>query len=217
MMIQHPLKGKIIARGLTLCAAIMSTGCVSLLPDAAPAPSIYRLTQSPVSVASVSGAPTVRVAMPDAAKALQGMDVVVSPDGQRLAYAAGARWASPIPGLLQDAALQSLGQYGRITAIAPPTVVRTDYALETRIRAFEAAFDQGPASPPLAKFRISATLTKLETREVIGKREFYAEKRTGEVRVTSIVNTLDTITQTVMTEMSDWIVESVNGQATPES
>jgi len=44
----------------------------------APAPSIYRLTQSPVSAEPISGAPSLRIAVPDAETALQGADVVVS-------------------------------------------------------------------------------------------------------------------------------------------
>lgn len=192
-----------------LGGAVLSSACVSLLPEPAAAPSIYRLSELPVSVAPNIGAPAVRISVPSAPKALQGTDLVVSPDGQRLAYASGARWAEPIPRLLQDAALQALGQRQMITAIAPPTVARGDYALELKIRAFEASFEGNEDAAPLARFRVAATLTELDSRRVIGKREFYAEKRADAVRLRSIVKAQDEITQSVMTEMSDWIVERV--------
>ena len=201
------LSSHVIKRGAVapiLIAALLSSACVSLLPEPAAAPTIYRLTQTPVMAEPSGGAPSLRIAMPDAEKALQGVDVVVSPDGQRLAYASGARWSQPIPELLQDAAMQSLGQSGNIITITPPTVVRADYALETGIRSFEAAFDRGEASAPLAKVRIMATLTDLKSRRVIAKKEFYGEQRASEVRVTSIVNALDSVTKTVMTDMAAW-------------
>ncbi len=194
---------------LVITAAMLSASCVSLLPKPSAAPSIYRLSQLPVLAEPISGAPSLRVSVPGAAKALQGMDIVVSPDGERLAYASGARWSEPIPRLLQDAAMQSLGQSGNIFAIVPPTSVRADFALETRIRSFEADFDRGETSAPLAKVRISATLTDLENRRVIAKKEFYAEQRASEARVSSIVNALDDLTQSVMTDMTGWVQTSM--------
>jgi len=192
-----------------MISALLCASCVSLLPEPAPAPSIYRLTQSPVSAEPISGAPSLRIAVPDAETALQGADVVVSPDGRRLAFAAGARWSQPIPELLQDAAMQSLAQSGNLITITPPTVVRADYTLEPVIRAFEASFDRGEEAPPLAKIRILVTLTDMKSRQVIAKKEFYGEQRATEVRVTSIVNALDSLTQTVMAEMAVWTERSL--------
>lgn len=196
---------------LGFAAALMVTGCVSLLPGATEAPAIYRLTPPPVSVSPIAGAPSVRVAVPVATKALQGSDIVVAPDGNRLAAAAGARWAESVPKLLQQAILQSLGQRAGLTAIAPPTSASADYALETRVRAFEAAFDQGKDSAPLIKVQISATVTDLKTRQIVSRKEFYTQQRAAQRRVTTIVQTLDKATQSVMTDMSDWLETQVAG------
>jgi len=117
--------------------------------------------------------------------------------------------SQPIPELLQDAAMQSLAQSGNLITITPPTVVRADYTLEPVIRAFEASFDRGEESPPLAKIRILVTLTDMKSRQVIAKKEFYGEQRATEVRVTSIVNALDSLTQTVMAEMAVWTERSL--------
>lgn len=208
-MMKTEISFKIIMIGAVCAAALMGAGCVSLLPEPVAAPSVYRLTSAPISVTPLPDAPVVRIAVPISPKALQGTDIVVSPDGYRLAAASGARWSQPLPKLLQDAVVQALGQRDTITPIAPPTSARADYALETNVRAFEAAFDKGETSPPLVKFRISATLTDLTNRKIVCKREFYAEQRSGEIRVTKIVETLDGLTRTVMADMSDWIAQTL--------
>lgn len=200
---------KLAFTALALGAAMISAGCVSLLPNAAEAPSIYRLSDSDTAfVGTVSSGPTIRVAIPGSPKALHGVDVVVSPDGQRLAYAAGAQWAEPIPRLLQSAAVKSLETQGGLIAVQPPTAARADYALEMNIRAFEAYFDKGEMAAPLARVKINATLTDLKTRRIVATREFFATRRASERRVSRIVAAQDEAAKTVLSELSDWVSQN---------
>lgn len=191
-----------------LSACIMLAGCVSLLPTAAEAPSIYRLSDSDSVLAASTGGPTIRVSIPSSAKAYHGVDVVVSPDGQRLAYAAGAQWAEPIPRLVQSAAVKSLEAQGGLIAVQPPTAARTDYALEMNIRAFDAYFDNGENAAPLARVKISATLTDLKSRRVVATREFFSARRASERRVSRIVAAQDEAARTVLGEISAWVSQN---------
>ena len=192
-----------------LSAALLSSACLSLLPNATQAPSIYKLSNNAQFSgqgsldANVKG-PTVRIALPNAPKSLQGTDIVVSPDGQRIAYAAGAQWAEAIPRLVQSATLLKLNSHAGVMAIKPPTAARADYAIELDVWSFEAHFDQGEKNAPLAQVKINATLMDLKTRRVIASREFYAESRAGARRVSKIVEAQDLAIQTVMVQLSEW-------------
>ena len=156
-----------------ISTAISLTGCLSLLPQAADAPSIYRLSQAPMALQVAPNAAVVRISVPVAPKALGGEDVVVSPDGRRLAYAQGASWAQPIPRLLQSAITGAFGQNTSLNAIVAPTVARADYALEISLHSFEANFDQGEDQAPLALVRLTATLTDLNTRAIVGTKRIF--------------------------------------------
>lgn len=202
------IKRKFSLTALVIGAALFSNGCVSLLPKAADAPSIYRLSDGDAALASTTGGPTIRVAIPGSPKAFHGVDVVVSPDGQRLAYAAGAQWAEPIPRLVQSAAVKSLETQGGLIAVQPPTAARADYALEMNIRAFEAYFDNGEMAAPLARVKINATLTDLKTRRIVATREFFATRRASERRVSRIVAAQDEAAKAVLSDISDWVSQN---------
>lgn len=205
------INAKLILTAVTIAVSGFSVGCVSLLPNAAEAPSIYRLSEIDTVSSGSSSGPTIRVSIPGSPKAFHGIDVVVSPDGQRLAYASGAQWAEPIPRLVQSAAVKSLEAQGGLIPVKPPTAARADYALEMDIRAFEAYFDNGEMAAPLARVKINATLTDLKTRRIVATREFFASRRASERRVSRIVAAQDDAAKAVLTELSEWI--SLNSSA----
>lgn len=204
---------KIAKGGICIAAALMISGCVSLLPEASSAPSIYRLSMPPAAVDANANAPVIRVATPAASRALSGADIVVSPDGTRLAFAQGAEWAETIPRLLQNAALSAMAQNPNIRTVTPPTVARANYALELHVRNFEGNFDRGENSAPIVIVRITATLTDLTNRSVVGNKEFMANVRASERRVSSIVAAQDDAARQVMDALSLW----VDSMTTPET
>jgi cholesterol transport system auxiliary component len=157
-------------------------------------------------------AAVVRISVPVAPKALGGEDVVVSPDGRRLAYAQGASWAQPVPRLLQSAIVGAFGQKPSVNAIVAPTVARADYALEVRVQSFEASFDRGEDAAPMALVRLTATLTDLNTRSIAATREFSATRRASERRVGSIVEAQDQATQEVMDALTQWTADITSGK-----
>jgi len=94
-----------------LCGgAIALSGCVSLLPDAAPADVIYRLGVIKLGVPQSPSAKVIRIDRPRASASFQGKDIIVSPDGRRLASAAQAKWAESIPDMVQGSFVNLLGQ-----------------------------------------------------------------------------------------------------------
>ena len=79
-----------LTKTLFLGATLILSGCVSLIPDAAPADVVYRLSATNEGVPQSPTAKVVRIDRPRAASVFQGKDVVISPDGRRLASASQA-------------------------------------------------------------------------------------------------------------------------------
>jgi len=88
-----------IKSGALSLLALAVSAC-SVLPDPAPADTIYRLTSLNKSVPAASTATVIRVDRPVASVVFQSRDIVVSPDGRRLASAAQAKWIATMPNLI---------------------------------------------------------------------------------------------------------------------
>jgi len=91
-----------ISRKLIMLAMVASlSACVSVLPDPAPAPSVYRLGSNFTPVQQSAAAELVRVDRPTASKIFNSSDIVVTDGGQKLSVVAETSWAEAMPVLIQ--------------------------------------------------------------------------------------------------------------------
>jgi len=91
-----------------LCGvAVALSGCVSLLPDAAPADVIYRLGAINEGVPQSPLAKVIRIDRPRASSAFQGKDIVV-------------------PDMVQGSFVNLLGQRAGLVGVIPSSGARTD-------------------------------------------------------------------------------------------
>lgn len=181
-------------------------GCLSsVLPEPAPADSIYRLTPISQTQQPAEDAMVVRVDRPTAPKVLMGQKVVVSPDGRRLAHAGQARWAQAIPDLIQSSFFDMLGTRPGIEAVLPTSGARTDTRVHLTVRNFEAQFDQGPESAPLAIVQYKATLSDAATRNLIGTYDVRKTARAYAPSVSAIVEAQDKANADALAEIADWL------------
>lgn len=191
---------------VSIAMAVGLGGCLSsVLPDPAPADSIYRLSKVTDTVPAVDGATIVRIDRPTAPKALMGIKVVVSPDGRRLAHAGQARWAQAIPDLIQTSFFEELGTRSRIVAVLPSSGARTDSRIHITVRNFQARFDNGPESAPLAIVQYSATLSDAATRNLIGTYDVRKTSRAYTPSVSAIVEAQDKANTEALAEIADWL------------
>lgn len=189
-------------------------GCVSVLPEPAAAPTIYRLTV-PVAGQDMPLEQTnvVNIEYPLASSMLGGTDIVLSPDTRSLTAAANARWAEPVPSLLRNALIDGLTMRGNVTGVVPKGSTRVPYRLNTDIRRFEAVFDRGENAGPLAVVQLKLAVTEAKTRKLIGTRTIYAEQRAGAATVSSIVGAQEGATQQAVDEIVQWLNTSLNTPA----
>jgi len=197
---------KYLASTAMLAAGLSLSACISVLPDAKAAPTVYRLSvPGTLAVNTTDQSIVVNIDYPKAPKALGGTDIVLSPDGRRLTAAAAANWSEPMPSLLRNVLIDTLSKDGKISGVIPNGSTRVPYRLNMDIRRFESVFDQGEDAPPLAVIQINLSLVDTSTRQIIGTHSIEETVRASQKSVSSIVRASDQVSQTAMQNAADWM------------
>ena len=194
-----------LTKTLLLGATLVFSGCVSLLPDPAPADVVYRLSTSNEGVPQSPAAKVIRIDRPRASSVFQGQNVVVSPDGRRLASAAQAKWAEPIPDMVQNSFVDILAQRPGLVGVIPSSGARTDTRVHLTIKSFEARFDQGEGTAPMAVVHYAVTLSNASNRNLLGTFDVKKMVRSSDIRVSTIVEAMDNANQQALNEITDWL------------
>ncbi len=183
-------------------------GCVSLLPKPGADPDIFRLSAAPQSTTSAQS-PLVVLPVVFAPKALRNNRVAISDGGNGIAYAAGARWAAPMPELFHTLQSDMLNAHG-LRSAAVPGGVRGDYTLVLEVRRFEAVYDNGPGRAPLALVRIKARLVDRISHSLLQTTTIEASVRASEDRLSPIILAIDAAAQKATADVAQWTADAVS-------
>jgi len=181
------------------------SGCVSLLPAPAPADVVYRLSAANEGVPQSPNAKVIRIDRPKAANVLQGRDVVISPDGRRLASASQAKWAESIPDMIQNSFVDVLAERADLVGVIPSSGARTDTRVHLTIKSFEARFDEGEDLAPMAVVHYAATLSNASNRNLLGTYDVKKTVRSSDIRVSTIVEAMDNANKQALNAIADWL------------
>lgn len=190
-------------------AAVALSGCVSLLPEPAPADLIYRLSPITERVSNQSGAYVVRIDNPIVAQTLQSQDIIVITDTTQIASASGAQWAETIPSLLQQSVIDHMGTRADMIGVLPTSGARPKYRVSLNIRAFEAQFDRGLEAAPLAVIDYTATVSNAATRAFVGVHDVRQTARARSERVSDIVKAKDQANAQAADDLMNWLAQSL--------
>lgn len=199
------IKTSFLKSSLILSLLGSLSACVSLLPEPAPADNIYRLNVARERVPQTASAKVIRVDRPSASIVFETQDIIVSPDGRRLAVAGGAKWAEVIPVLVQEALVDVMGQRPNLVGVIPSSGARTNTRIHLTIKSFEARFDNGEANAPLAVVHYSVTLANAADRNFLGSFDVEKAIRADAPRVTAIVDAMDEANKAAMNAIADWV------------
>lgn len=155
--------------GILLAGAL--AGCISVLPEPPDPPLTFPLRGAAVMERAGATAPfTLSVALPQAPRALAGVDLAVIQSNGSLAYVDGVAWAAPTPEALRGLLVETFDAGGAIGVAAPDSAsARTDYELRVEINAFE--LREGERTiPGEARFIAAARLIDARSRIPIAAR-----------------------------------------------
>ncbi len=189
---------------LTAVTGLAVAGC-SVLPDPKPADVIYRLGSIPETVPANEDAFVIRIDRPSAPIVFQTRDVIISPDGQRLASASQAQWSEVMPVLVQQAFIDVLAANPTLIGVMPASGARTDTRVQITIKNFEAQFDQGEGAAPLAVVEFSVTFANASNRNLLDTYNVRKTQRAEAASVSAIVNAISKANVDALTDITEWL------------
>jgi cholesterol transport system auxiliary component len=193
---------------------MLATGCVSVLPEAGPAPHVYRLAGGRATLGAASaglpaGAGGLALTIADvlAPRALSGDRIAVITEDGRISYAAGARWNEQTPEIVQERMLAAFEDDPRASVVTrPEDGVATPYEVRIELMSFEADYANGDDAAPQARVEARAKLIDRRTRALVASRRFEIVRPTTENRIGPIVAALDDAMSTLSGEIVNWAV-----------
>ncbi len=197
------------------CAALV-TACVSVLPEAGPAPNMYRLSGEGAGPAhtsadaAVSNEALVLIVHRPVAPSVLANDriAVVRRDGV-LAFASGARWTQTTPAGLGDVMFERLHQPG-LSPVRPSDGVRGDVSLRIEIVGFEADFRRVSAGAgPIVRVQLRARLVDDDARVLLGATLIDVSEQAEAERLGAIVDAFNIASGRAAGELTDWIAATL--------
>lgn len=194
-------------------AALLVSGCVSLLPESEP-DTLYRLAATDLDAPAGGGAPiTVLIDRIDAPRGLAG-DRIAILRGDAIAYMAGAAWISPAPRLMESAVVDAF--YEAAPLLAPARIedgVTARYELDLEMREFEAVYDRGEGGAPLVRATLRGRLIDRDSRTLVAARSFTHDVRAAENRQRAIVAAFSEAAGRTSRELAGWTEDAVCASA----
>ena len=176
---------------LLVVLPLLLGGCGSLLKSSSPPETVY----SPVVGAAGALAPALDAVLiigrPDAAPGLEGDAIVLSLPDHRRDRIAGARWAAPLPEMLQSHLVVALGARGGWRAVVSDrSAFNGAYLLQTEIRQFSADYS-GTGAAPVVHVLLHVELGRLSDRTLVASLDAAGEARATAPRQAAIVAAFD--------------------------
>ncbi|MFT4254334.1 MAG: ABC-type transport auxiliary lipoprotein family protein [Caulobacter sp.] len=200
--------GKKIALGLAVAGlALGLSACISVFPKTKPA-GMYRFgTTAPAASKGPPGtmfgvlkAPTV-FTRPSA-----GDRILTTSPGGEAAYVADARWVAPASVQFDEALARAFdADPGRARLIGRGEVAKAQLVVRLEVRAFEAAYVNGPKAPPEILVQVRGVINRTGDRALVGDQVFEAKVKASDNRVGPIVAAFDQANAKVIGDIVGWI------------
>lgn len=196
----------------SVCIAMMgcSTSLIEL-PEVGPPPARYELSAPPSSRACASGveAHVLVIEHPSVRASLAGDRIVVRWPSGEVRSLAGARWASPMPAMLQHVLMKALGA-GCLDVTAEPLGLDEAYRLSTEVLRFDALGD--PDGLRSVEIELRASLIGGRPLRVVDQRHFAASAPIADADVDSVIAAFDAALDEVSSALRTWTSDTLRAQ-----
>jgi cholesterol transport system auxiliary component len=188
-----------------LLVALLSA--CSILPKAE-TPRVYTLPAAPgarpASAAPVAWA--LRIAAPNAPRALENSRIAVVPEANTITVYAGARWSDMVPKLFRDRLADGFRDSGRIPALSTDdNDLAADYELGGALGAFQTEYVDGK---PEVVVRYDAVLADTRRHRIVGSRRFEVHEAVNGKEVPQVVEAFGRAMDTLTAETVGWTLQT---------
>lgn len=188
---------------LVLSASL--SGCLSILPDPTPAPSVYRLTTQAQPVDKSATAELIRIDRPTATHVFNSSNIVVTKKGQKVSTIAKAKWSQATPDLIQESLISALEGSSQFVGLVSISGAQTETKLHLYVKNFEADFDNGSDNAPLAIVEYRVTYAQGADRKLLGTYTIRKTRRASSINVSSIVSAIEQANDAAMSDIVTWL------------
>ncbi len=192
------------------CLAMVASGCVSVLPDAAPAKPRFHI--SAANADALTGDPisfSLVIDEPRATRVYDSVRIAVASAPGRIEYLGGAEWADRAPRLFQTALIQTFEDAGRIIAVGDRSSVPVaDLVLQTDIRRMELSVKNNANAADIA---IYARLTDGKG-SVYSAQKFDARVASSSSRPDDVYAAFDQGFDEIITDIVAWAYQAGESQ-----
>jgi cholesterol transport system auxiliary component len=146
------------------------------------------------------------IEQPVAPDALAGSRIATRERDGSYGVLKAARWSERAPELLQSALVRTFEDSGRVRGVGRSgATLRTDYALLSELRAFEADYRTGGAE---ARVVLSAKLVRAGTREVMAARVFEQSVPAQGSGTRAVATAFGQAAEQLLPAVRDWVFET---------
>ena len=179
----------------------------SILPKAE-TPRVYTLPAAPgarpAAATPVNWA--LRVAAPNAPRALENSRIAVVPEANTITVYAGARWSDTMPKLFRDRLADGFRDSGRVAALSTDdSDLAADYELGGGLGAFQTEYVGGK---PEVVIRFDAVLADTHKHRIVGSRRFEVHEPVAGKEVPQVVEAFGRAMDKVTAEVVGWTLQT---------
>ncbi|HVI53987.1 MAG TPA: ABC-type transport auxiliary lipoprotein family protein [Luteibacter sp.] len=194
------------ARLATPLLLALLTAC-SILPKAE-TPKIYTLPAAPgARPAATTPVPwALRIAAPNAPRALDNARIAVVPESNQITVYAGARWSDSTTHLFRDRLADAFRDSGRVAALSTDeSNLGADVELGGALTAFQTEYVGGK---PEVVIRYDAVLAATRKHQIVGSRRFEVHEPVDGKDVPRVVEAFGRAMDKVSREVVGWTLET---------
>lgn len=184
------------------------TAC-SILPKAE-TPKVYTLPAAPGARPAAATPVTwaLRIAAPNAPRALDNVRIAVVPDSNQITVYAGARWSDTSTNLFRDRLADAFRDSGRVPALSTDdSNLGADFELGGSLSAFQTEYANGN---PEVVIRYDAVLAATRKHQIVGSRRFEVHEPVAGKDVPQVVEAFGRAMDKVSGEVVGWTLETGN-------
>lgn len=197
---------------MALIGAFWLGGCALASVGTEPAPDLYVLTATTPDMPSGVGdtAWQILIEEPYAPAAINTNRIVYRPNVNQLSYYAAARWTDRAPQIVQRLMVETLENTGKFLSVGRRSAgLRSDFALATDLRMFEAEPGEG-LTVPRVRVKMSSKLVRQRGNQIVASRVFEADVVAQSGRMPAVVRAFDEALHQVLGEVSVWTLTEVH-------
>ncbi|OBQ57547.1 ABC-type transport auxiliary lipoprotein family protein [Halodesulfovibrio spirochaetisodalis] len=204
---------KLINKLLTVTLVLTAcSGCaldVGLKPPSASERYMLSVATDSQATATHQACPTVSVERPQANAFLNSTGIALIQPNQKVLYFAKGTWATPLPEMMQEAAIRSLNAGQQVSAFSKVQPgIFPDYKLVWSIEDFYARYGS-KKMPPTINISFTCWLLDTDTGTTLATSVFSRQRPAAGTELETIVRSFNASTAALLRSMDTWVLSTI--------